>query len=243
MIIKREDIHLGSYFHDYIMGQNTDYSEIKEYVRFLNDIIFYIETGEENTRNQDMGYINGQLLEPEYIKHTYIPALNVELSKLKSNEMTKKNFREIMNSVLFELNERIFQFDLFEFIDLYFDNEENLEGLSAEFNNMYQKNSHFYINHLVEYTKKRNSSSLNREKLKKYILPKTNRIYKIYIPIWMEFIKRKRDQLKEYIAPLPRDLYQNISMMMGVPELSKSPLQKTKSTRRSNIKTKTRRQR
>lgn len=242
VIVEREDIHVGSYFHDYIMGKNTDYSEIQEYVRFINDIIFYIETGEENTRNQDMGSINVQLLEPEYIKNTFIPILNMKLSSLKPDQIKKEKFAEIINSVFFEVDDRIFQYDPLDLLQIYFKNKETLGELSEEVQDMYQQNPVFYNKKIVEY-KKGKSSSLNLSKLEKLIYAKTDKIYEKNIRKWMQYIKQKRHQLKEFVAPLPTDLYQNISMMMGVPELSKSPLQKTKSNKKSNKKSNTQRQR
>jgi hypothetical protein len=247
VIIEREDIHLGSYFQDYINGNNTKYSQIQEYIRFLNDIIFYIESGEENTRNQDMGFINSQLLEPEYIKHTFIPVLNLKLSKLKPNQIKKEYFAEIINSIFFEINERIFQYDPLDLFQLFLKNKEDLGELTDEVNYMYQQNPQFNERKIVEYKTNRHTSSLkntNITKLEKLIYFKTDRIYEKNIRKWIQYIKKKRHQLKEYIAPLPHDLYQNISIMMGVPEMSKSPLQsKTKSAKKSAKKSGTQRAR
>jgi len=238
VIVEREDIHLGSYFKEYIQGSITNYSEIQEYIRFINDIIFYIEMGEENTRDQDMGYINGQLLEPEYIKHSFIPILNMKLSNLKPHQIKKENFAKIINSVFFEIDDRIFQYDPLDLLEIYFKNKNNLEELSKEVEIMYQQNSHFYENKIVELKKGKLFSlkNTNLPKLEKLIYLKTDKIYGKNISKWMKYIKQKRDQLKEYVAPLPTDLYQNISRMMGVPELSKSPLQKTRSNQKSNRK-------
>lgn len=242
IIIEREDIHLGSYFKEYIQGSITDYNEIKEYIRFINDIIFYIEMGEENTRDQDMGYINMQLLEPGYIKSFFIPILNMKLSNLKPDQIKKEKFAEIMNSVFFEVDERIFQYDPLDLLEIYFKNKETLGELSEKVQNMYQENPHFYNKKIVEYKKelKKGKSSLlkntNPTKLEKLIYLKTDKIYEKNIRKWMQYVKQKRHQLKEFVAPLPRDLYQNISRMMGVPELSKSPLENTKNKTNSNKK-------
>ena len=245
VIVEREDIHLGSYFQDYISGDITKYTQIQEYIRFLNDIIFYIESGEENTRDQDMGFINSQLLEPEYIKHTFIPVLNLKLSKLKPDQIKKENFAEIINSVFFEINERIFQYDPLDLFQLFLRNKDNLGELTEEVNYLYQQNPQFYERKIIEYKTNRKSSSLkntNTTKLEKLIYLKTDRIYEKNIRKWIQYIKKKRNQLKEYIAPFPHDLYQNISVMMGVPEMSKSPLQ-SKNKSKSNSAKKSRTQR
>lgn len=241
IIIEREDIHLGSYFKKYIQKESiTNYSEIQEYIRFINDIIFYIETGEENTRNQDMGFINTQLLEPEYIKNSFIPILNMKLSNLKPDQIKKEKFAEIINSVFFEVDDRIFQYDPLDLLEIYFKNKNNLEELSKEVKIMYQQNPHFYDNKIVEFKKGKHFllKNTNLPKLEKLIYFKTDKIYEKNIRIWILYIKQKRHQLKEFVAPLPHDLYQNISRMMGVPELSKSPLEnaknKTNSKKRSN---------
>jgi len=239
VIVEREDIHLGSYFQNYINGKNTEYSEIEDYIRFINDIIFYIQYGEENTRNQDMGFINAKLLKPEYIKYTFIPILNLKLSKLKSDQIKKEYFAEIINSIFFDANERIFQYDPLELFQLFLKNKENLGELTEEVNYMYQQNPYFFQKKIVEYKTNLHTSSLkntNIAKIEKFIYFKTDRIYDKNIRKWIQYIKKKRHQLKEYIAPLPHDLYQNISIMMGVPEMSKSPLQSKKNSKLNSAK-------
>jgi hypothetical protein len=122
MISGREDIHLGPYIQDYINGKITDYTHIERYVRDINDFIFYMKNRAENTRNQDMGYINSRLLDPEYIKTEIVSEMSKRLSELKPNEITVSNFAKILNTIFFERNNAVFQFDPIQLIEIFFEN-------------------------------------------------------------------------------------------------------------------------
>jgi hypothetical protein len=121
-----------------------------------------------------------------------------------------------------------------ELYELFLENNNLLDAPLSEIadEHPYGHKSYYIKKGILEY-KTGTSTSRNPSKMKKLILYKTDRIYEKNIRKWIHYIKSKRKQLHEFIAPLPRDLYLNISRMMGVPELSKSPLQsKTKSKKK-----------
>jgi len=241
ILVGREDIRLGTHISDYIQGKINKYDDITEYVRFLNNVIFFIETGEENTRGPGykLGYINLDLLDPMYIKNTFIPIINTKLSILKPNQITMEKFAEIINNVFFEIHDCVFQYDPIDLMEMHRRNTDMLGELRDYFNETipihHDKQNEFVKNKMVEY-KSDHKSKMATRNIQDLIYIKTDRIYKKNINIWIRYVQKKRRELKTFLKPYPTDLYLNISIMMGIPELSRSMKSKSKSKSKTQKK-------
>lgn len=213
---------LGSYFQEYMDGLVTDYTPIKFYIETLNNIIFYFKTGEENTRSQDMGYINSLVLDKEYVRSKIVPFISKKLSELDAKEFTLERVVEILNECFFSNPQlKLFAYTPLDIKQLAHIRETDMfEPSDIQY---YLENKVIEQKKLKGKTRRNNSIVLEDD----HIIRKTYNIYIRNIIILVNHIREKRRNLKTFLSQqqnptFPEDLYRNITEMMGVPRLSKT---------------------
>ena len=214
---------LGSYFQEYMDGLVTDYTPIKFYIETLNNIIFYFKTGEENTRSQDMGYINSLVLDKEYVRSKIVPFISKKLSELDATEFTLERVVEILNECFFSNP----QLKMFAYTPLDIKQLEHIRETDI----FEPSDIQYYLeNKVIEQKKLKGKTRRSHSILLEddHIIRKTYNIYIRNIIILVNYIREKRRNLKTFLSQqqnpaFPEDLYRNITEMMGVPRLSNTP--------------------